>query len=131
MTQRCAVHATFILERTYPHAPARVFKAFADEQAKAKWFSGPDGFETHERQFDFRVGGQEVLVGKHGASHDNMVSAFHSVYQDIVPDQRIVYSYRMAGRCSHLGVASHHRDTARGNGRQADPDRIRRLSGRL
>ena len=96
MTQRCAVHATFILERTYPHAPARVFKAFADEQAKAKWFSGPDGFETHERQFDFRVGGQEVLVGKHGASHDNMVSAFHSVYQDIVPDQRIVYSYRMA-----------------------------------
>jgi uncharacterized protein YndB with AHSA1/START domain len=96
MTKRSVVHATFTLERTYPAAPERVFKAFADETAKAKWFSGPDGFETHERAFDFRVGGREVVVGKHGPSHGGTVSAFRCEYHDIVPNERIVYAYRMA-----------------------------------
>jgi uncharacterized protein YndB with AHSA1/START domain len=96
MTQRSTVHATFTLRRTYPHSPARVFAAFADEQAKAKWFAGPDGYQMLERTFDFRVGGQEVAVGRHGPSHGGMVSAFHAVYHDIVQDQRIVYAYRMA-----------------------------------
>jgi uncharacterized protein YndB with AHSA1/START domain len=93
MTERSTVHATFVIERTYPHSPARVFKAFADEQAKAKWFAGPPGWEQHEKSFDFRVGGREVLTGKHAGG---TVSAFDCVYQDIVPDQRIIYAYRMA-----------------------------------
>lgn len=96
MTKRSAVHGSFTVERSYPVSPARVFKAFADEAAKAKWFKGPDGFVQHEKVFDFRVGGQEVLVGKHGASHGGMVSAFHCTYQDIVPNERIVYAYRMS-----------------------------------
>jgi uncharacterized protein YndB with AHSA1/START domain len=96
MTKRSVTHATFTLERTYPAAPERVFKAFADETAKAKWFSGPEGFETYERAFDFRVGGREVVVGKHGPSHGGMVSAFRCEYHDIVPGERIVYAYRMA-----------------------------------
>jgi uncharacterized protein YndB with AHSA1/START domain len=96
VTERSTVHATFVIERTYAASPARVFQAFANEHAKARWFAGPEGFETHERVFDFRVGGQEVLVGKHGPSHAGMVSAFHCTYHDIVTDQRIVYAYRMA-----------------------------------
>jgi uncharacterized protein YndB with AHSA1/START domain len=96
MTTRSVVYATFTLERTYPAPPRRVFQAFADEQAKAKWFGGPDGFVQHEKQFDFRVGGREVLAGKHGPSLGGRVSAFDCVYQDIVPDERIVYAYRMA-----------------------------------
>jgi uncharacterized protein YndB with AHSA1/START domain len=96
MTNRSVVHGNFTIERTYPASPARVFEAFADEQAKAKWFGGPEGFVQHEKQFDFRVGGREVLVGKHGASLGGRVSAFDCVYQDIVQDERIVYAYRMA-----------------------------------
>ncbi len=49
----------------------------------------------HEKAFDFRVGGNEVLVGQH-ANHSGMVSAFYCTYQDIVPDERIVYAYRMS-----------------------------------
>jgi len=96
MTQRSVVHATFTVERSYAHPPARVFKAFADEQAKARWFAGPDGYVMLERKFDFRVGGEEVAVGKHGPSHGGQVSAFYAVYQDIIPNERIVYAYRMA-----------------------------------
>ena len=36
MTERSVTHSTFVLERVYPAAPARVFNAFADPKAKAK-----------------------------------------------------------------------------------------------
>ena len=29
-----------------------------EEQAKARWFGGPDGWEEHQRQWDFRVDGK-------------------------------------------------------------------------
>jgi uncharacterized protein YndB with AHSA1/START domain len=92
MTERSAKHATFVIERTYNAAPARVFAAFADPAIKARWFSGPDEWEKGEREFDFRVGGRERSSGgpKGGTVH-----AFNCIYQDIVPDQRIIYSYDM------------------------------------
>ena len=93
MTKRSTTHASFVIDKRYPASPARVFRAFAEEQAKARWFSGPDGFELYEKAFDFRVGGHEVLVGKHAGGR---VSAFYCEYQDIVPDERIVYAYRMS-----------------------------------
>lgn len=39
MTNRSVLHATFTLERTYPATPARVFAAWADPAAKARWFA--------------------------------------------------------------------------------------------
>ena len=95
MTDRSIVRSTFTVARTYPHSAAHVFKAFSDQKAKDKWFKGPDGYQVLERSFDFRVDGQEVAVGRHGPSHGGRVSAFYAVYQDIVANQRIVYSYRM------------------------------------
>jgi uncharacterized protein YndB with AHSA1/START domain len=90
--RRNAAHATFTLERTYPASPARVFKAFADRKAKAKWFQAPAGNVEEECRFDFRVDGQEVVIGRHA---NGVVSGYYAVYQDIVPDERIVYAYRM------------------------------------
>jgi uncharacterized protein YndB with AHSA1/START domain len=92
MTQRTIVHATFTVERTYAATPARVFKAFADENAKGKWFTGPPGFELHEKRWDFRVDGVEVLGGRHASG---IVTFFYCTYHDIVPNERIVYAYRM------------------------------------
>ena len=86
------VHASFTITRHWKHAPQRVFQAFADEAAKRKWFAGPPGFEQHEKSFDFREGGRETLSGKHAGG---MVTAFDCVYRDIVPNERIVYSYVM------------------------------------
>jgi uncharacterized protein YndB with AHSA1/START domain len=78
-------HATFSLERTYPVAPARVFAAWSDPAAKARWYVGATG----EHELDFRVGGQEVNRGRHG---DGPLLTFESRYQDIVQDDRIVYT---------------------------------------
>ena len=56
MSERSAEHATFVIERTYPASSARVFNAFADAEAKARWFVGPDEFNQGPHELDFRVG---------------------------------------------------------------------------
>jgi uncharacterized protein YndB with AHSA1/START domain len=86
-------HGTFKIERELPHAPERVFAAWADPKAKLKWFAGPPGQWTQiEREMDFRVGGRERLKGKFNRG---TVSDFSALYHDIVPRERIVYSYSM------------------------------------
>jgi uncharacterized protein YndB with AHSA1/START domain len=92
MTERFTQHATFVIERRFAASPAQVFAAWATPAAKAHWFVGPDNWEKGRRELDFRVGGREHLSGgpKGGPVH-----VFDALYQDIVPDQRIVYSYDM------------------------------------
>lgn len=85
MTVRSVTHATFSLDRTYATPPGRVFAAWADPAAKARWFAGPGA----EHELDFRVGGRETNRGRHG---DGPLLTFASVYHDIVPDERIVYA---------------------------------------
>lgn len=41
MPERSTVHTTFTIERRLDHPTARVFRAFADQQAKAAWFLAP------------------------------------------------------------------------------------------
>ncbi|MCW3847667.1 SRPBCC family protein [Sphingomonas sp. LB-2] len=99
MSDAPAVHDRFTIERTYPHAPAKVFAAFATEEGKQRWFSGPnDQWDLIEREFDFSVGGIETIEGRWKGGHmpAGTVSRMDLVYHDIVPDRRIVYSYRMA-----------------------------------
>ena len=83
---RNVTHATFTLERSYPVPPARVFAAWADPAAKARWFTPGPGF-GHE--LDFRVGGREVATG---GPDGGPAMTFETLYRDSVPDQRIVYT---------------------------------------
>ena len=91
--QRSVVHGTFTIERELPHAPAHVFAAWADPKAKAAWFAAPrHAAKEVLREQEFKVGGKERL---HGQWNNGRTSDFRAVYQDIVPDRRIVYSYNM------------------------------------
>jgi uncharacterized protein YndB with AHSA1/START domain len=101
MTDRSVVHATFSLERLYPVAPGRVFAAWADPSAKARWFAGPTG----EHELDFRVGGREINRGHH---EDGPVMTFESLYHDIVADERIVYAstLRAAGTLATVSLTT-------------------------
>jgi uncharacterized protein YndB with AHSA1/START domain len=92
MIKRTITHGTFTLERRYPAAPSRVFKALADPASKKRWFTGPQEWGPDVHEMDFRVGGRETSVGgpKGGAVH-----RFDALYQDIVPEQRIIYTYDM------------------------------------
>jgi uncharacterized protein YndB with AHSA1/START domain len=86
MSERIVKHGTFVVERTYPVSRERVYEAWADPNAKSKWFSKPDVFE-------FRVGGREYSSGE--VSEGGPLFVFDATYQDIVPNERIVYSYIM------------------------------------
>lgn len=92
MTTRSVVHSTFVVERIYEASPARVFHAFADPDAKARWFTHPDEWVSDEGSMDFRVGGRETVSGGPNAGP---VHSFSSIYLDIVPNERIVYTYEM------------------------------------
>jgi uncharacterized protein YndB with AHSA1/START domain len=90
---RSVVHAAFTLERTYDAPVERVFHALSDQAAKQKWFGGPEGqWRPIERSMEFRVGGRERAKGQW---EGGVVSTFDAVYHDIVPNERIVYSYEM------------------------------------
>jgi len=93
MTTRSVSHGMFCLERIYDASPGRVFSAFATEAHKQQWFSGDnETWDRVAREFDFRVGGKEVLEGRWKTGR---VSRFDAVYFDIVPGERIVYVYEM------------------------------------
>ena len=92
MTKRSVKHDTFVIERSYSAAPARVFFALSNKEAKSKWFVGPDEWGQERYEMDFRVGGREI---NSGGPKGGPVHTFQAFYQDIVPDQRIVYSYDM------------------------------------
>jgi uncharacterized protein YndB with AHSA1/START domain len=102
MNQRSVTHATFVIERTYPVPPARVFAAFADPKIKARWFGAPDEWEKGEVSMDFRVGGREVSVG---GPKGRPVHAFDCRYQDIVPNERIIYTYDMHLDAQRISVS--------------------------
>ena len=84
------VHSTFSIDRTYPAPPARGFAAFADQATKD-------------------AGSPRVKVGKWRSSFWTFASAdvnlrtsvskkvrkSATTFQDIVPDQRIIFAYTM------------------------------------
>ena len=90
---RAAVHSTFRLERAYAVPPARVFRAFAETEAKRRWFVEGEGWEVFEYTADFRVGGREFSRFRFGTGPEIVNEC---VYLDIVPDERLIFAYRMA-----------------------------------
>ena len=89
MTERSIIHSSFTLERRYPADPKRVFAAWSDPVAKARWFAPPPA--RHE--LDFRVDGREHVRAEFD---DGRVITFTARYDDIVPDERIVFTGRLA-----------------------------------
>ncbi|OAS15764.1 SRPBCC family protein [Paenibacillus oryzisoli] len=85
MKERVAIANTFVVERVYNASPKRVFATWGDPKLKELWFSKAD-------EFDFRVGGKEM---SQGGPPGGPIFTFDATYQDIVPNERIVYSYTL------------------------------------
>ena len=105
MTERAVIHDTFEIERTFPASVSRVFAAFASKEAKDTWGDtgdlsepGPDAGDT---EFDFRIGGHE----RFGMGYQGITYRYDARYYDIVPDQRIIYSYEMYANDARISVS--------------------------
>jgi uncharacterized protein YndB with AHSA1/START domain len=105
VTESSVIHDTFRIERTYAASPSRVFAAFASDEAKDAWgdtgdLEPADG-AAGAKEFDFRVGGHE----RFGNKWQGTTYRFDAVYYDIVPDQRIIYSYEMYANDARISVS--------------------------
>jgi len=92
MSKRSVTHATFVIERTYEAPPSSVFAAWATPEAKRRWFAGPADWQKSAHELDFRIGGRERVSG---GPPGGPVHHFDAIYQDIVPNERIVSTYDM------------------------------------
>ena len=101
MPDRSTEHATFVVERTYPATPSRVFAAWASQEAKAKWFVGTMEGED-DYSLDFRVDGLEKAQG---GPPGGPVYFYAARYHDIVPEERIAYTYVMDADKTRVSVS--------------------------
>ena len=94
---RAVIHSTFVIERTYPAAPERVFAAFADPVKKRRWFVETGGHDVQHYEMDFRPGGRELarFVFKEGTPVAGMACVSENLYQVIVPGSHMVFASTM------------------------------------
>jgi uncharacterized protein YndB with AHSA1/START domain len=69
---------------------------------KARWFAGSADALGAGYELDFRVGGHEV---NRGGPPGGPVYTYESQFRDIVPEQRIVYTYEMFADENRLSVS--------------------------
>jgi len=81
--------STIKLHRVFKAKPERIYKAFLDADAMAKWLP-PHGFYGKVHSIDARVGGKYKMSFTNlstGSSH-----SFGGEYLELVPNQRIVHT---------------------------------------
>ena len=98
LEEQSVIHSTFVIERRYQKLPEEVFSAFADTAKKRRWFAEGENQEVEEFAMDFRVGGSEKFRYRFREGHPIAGSeiANEGIYQDIVPDKRIVLTTKMS-----------------------------------
>lgn len=82
---------TIRLHRVLPTKPEKVYKAFVDADAKARWLP-PNGFTCKVHSFDPKVGGAYKMSFTNfttGNSH-----SWTGKFVELVPGERVVYADR-------------------------------------
>lgn len=82
---------TVTLHRVFRAPPGRVYRAFLDPDAMAKWLP-PHGFTGRVLSMDARVGGSYRMQFTNFSS--GHVHAFGGEYLELVPGERIVHTDR-------------------------------------
>ena len=93
MTERQAIMSsnTVRLHRVLRAAPERIYRAFLDADAMAKWLP-PNGFTGKVHQMDAKVGGSyRMSFTNHSSGRSH---SFGGTYLELVPNERIVHTDR-------------------------------------
>ncbi|HEY0794631.1 MAG TPA: SRPBCC family protein [Acidisarcina sp.] len=89
---KTVTHNTFVIERTYPTTPEKVFDAFAEAATKRRWYAEGERHDIEEFEMDFRPGGVERsrYLMKAGTPIAGFMLVNEGTYLDIVANRRIV-----------------------------------------
>jgi len=102
MSLSTVAHETFVIERIYDVPIAQTFLAWSDPLLKARWFAGSAEALGAGYELDFRVGGREL---NRGGPPGGPVYTYESEFRDIIPKQRIVYTYEMHADEARISVS--------------------------
>lgn len=78
------------IERHYPHAAEKVWRAWTEPQALSRWFGGMRPGSAGEAQIDLRVGGRYRVISRlpGGETHD-----VSGEYLEVVPHRRLSFTW--------------------------------------
>src|SRR4051812_5582290 len=80
---------TIRLHRVLRATPERVYRAFLDADAKARWLP-PNGFTGKVHHLEAKVGGTYKMSFTHFASGN--IQSFGGIYTELTPHERIRYT---------------------------------------
>ena len=90
MEPRLAEKPSLTLERHYPVAPEKVWRAWTDAEAVKRWWGPGPGEPVSLAELDVRVGGRFRIVfgGPDGKMHECA-----GVYKEVVPNRKLVFTW--------------------------------------
>jgi uncharacterized protein YndB with AHSA1/START domain len=90
MEQRLATKPSLALQRHYPVAPEKVWRAWTDAEALKRWWGPGPGEPVSLAELDVRVGGRFRIVfgGPDGKMHECA-----GVYREVVPHRKLVFTW--------------------------------------
>ena len=90
MEQRRATKPSLALNRHYPVAPEKVWRAWTDAEAVKRWWGPGPGEPVSLAELDVRVGGRFRIVfgGPDGKMHECA-----GVYKEVVPNRKLVFTW--------------------------------------
>ena len=90
MEQRLATKPALTLERHYPAAPEKVWRAWTDPEAVKRWWGPGPGEPVSLAELDVRVGGRFRIVfgGPDGKAHECA-----GVYREVVPNRKLAFTW--------------------------------------
>jgi uncharacterized protein YndB with AHSA1/START domain len=88
---------TIVMTRVFDAPRALVFKVVMDPKLVPQWW-GPRRYTTRVDTMDLKPGGAWRYV-QQGA--DGQEFGFHGVYREIVPPERVVYTFEFEGMPGH------------------------------
>ena len=90
MEPRLAEKPSLTLERHYPVAPEKVWRAWTDPEAVKRWWGPMPGEPVSAAELDVRVGGRFRIVfgGPQGTDHECA-----GTYKEVVPNRKLVFTW--------------------------------------
>jgi uncharacterized protein YndB with AHSA1/START domain len=96
MHEQSVIHNTFVIERSYPVPPERVFAALSDPAQKRRWFVDGGGNKVEYYEMQFEVGGKDRARFSHSGPMEGILFTNEGTYQDIVPGRRVMLASTMS-----------------------------------
>lgn len=97
MEQPRVIHSTCVVERSFPKPPSAVFAALSEPDKVRKWYGEGENHDLIEFALRFAIGGTQRLTYRFKEGHplQGMVLINDGIFQDIIPNQRIVSASAM------------------------------------